>query len=201
MDLLIIAILVASAILVFVLLRGRDRYSPGGKGEQSVKSPVTRFKQSGWPLSTLEFNTQTRFADTPGLKPYRLLNDAEQILYFRLCEAMPEMRVFAQIGVAQLAQLRGRREARKLSSMLGRGVDFVICGNDFKILAAIDLAWAMDNGAENSPEEEKRRALQSLGIPLIVYRPNQLPDSETLCREVANAIVYRKRLESERSVA
>lgn len=201
MDLLIVAILIASAILVYVLLRGRDRFSPDGKGEQSPVPPVTRPRNSGWPPSTLEFDLQARPGDAPAPKPYRLLNDAEQILYFRLCEAMPRMLVFAQVGVAQLAQLRGRREARKLSAMLGRGVDFLVCGSDFKIVAAIDLAWPTDDGAENSPEEEKRRALQYLGIPLIVYRPNQLPDADTLSGEVANAIVHRKRLEAERSAA
>lgn len=85
--------------------------------------------------------------------------------------------------------------------MLGRGVDFVICDSDFRIVAAIDLAWPADDGTENSPQEEKRRALQNLGIPLIVYRPNQLPDANTLSNEVANAIVHRKRLEVERSSA
>lgn len=199
MDLLIFAILIASAILVYVLLRGRDRYSPDGKRKPSLMPPVTRPRNSGWPPSTLESDPQTRLVDTPAQKPYRLLNDAEQILYFRLCEAMPRMLVFAQVGVAQLAQLRGRREARKLSAMLGRGVDFVVCGTDFRIVAAIDLAWPTDDGGENSPEEEKRRALQGLGIPLIVYRPNQLPDPDSLSREVANAIVHRKRLEAERS--
>lgn len=199
MDLLIVAILIASAILAYVLLRGRDRYSPGGESEQSLMPPVTRPRNSGWPPLTLESDPQTRLIDTPVHKPYRLLNDAEQILYFRLCEAMPRMLIFAQVGVAQLAQLRGRREAHKLKAMLGRGVDFVVCGTDFKIVAAIDLAWPTDDDGENSQEEEKRRALQSLGIPLIVYRPNQLPDPDTLSREVANAIVYRKRLEAERS--
>lgn len=201
MDLLIVAILSASAVLAYVLLRGRDRYSPDGKSSQSLMPPVTKTRHSGWPPSSTELDPQTRLAATPSRKPYRLLNDAEQILYFRLCEAMPNMLVFAQVGVAQLAQLRGRREARKLNAMLGRGVDFVVCGNDFGIVAAIDLAWPTDDGGENSPEEEKRRALQSLGISLIVYRPNELPDADTLSREVAYAIVRRKRFEVERSSA
>ena len=42
---------------------------------------------------------QTRFIEPTKRKPYRLLNDSEQELYQRLCEAMPNMRVFAQVGV------------------------------------------------------------------------------------------------------
>ncbi|MCH2220535.1 MAG: DUF2726 domain-containing protein [Dechloromonas sp.] len=199
MDLLTVAILAASAILVYVLLRDRDRYSLYKKEEASLMPPIAHPRNSRWPASVLELDPQTRNSDAPTQKPYRLLNDAEQILFFRLCEAMPRMLVFAQVGVAQLAQLRGRREARKLNSMLGRGVDFVICDSDFRIVAAIDLAWPADDGTENSPQEEKRRALQNLGIPLIVYRPNQLPDTNTLSNEVGNAIVHRKRLEAERN--
>lgn len=52
-----------------------------------------------------------------------------------------------------------------------------------------------------------RRLLQQPGCPpyendeepLIVYRPNQLPDAETLSREIASAIVRRNRLEAERN--
>jgi len=82
--------------------------------------------------------------------------------------------------------------------MAGRGVDFIVCGPDFGIVAAIELAWPTDSTGENSPEEEKRRALHSLGIPLIIYRPNHLPDADTISREIASAIVHRNRLEAER---
>lgn len=199
MDLLIVAILLATAILAFVLVRGRDRYTPGGKGGQSLMPRPVRNRYSKWPASTIDTDPKTRFVESPKRKQYRLLNDAEQILFHRLCEAMPNMRIFAQVGVAQLAQLRGRQEARRLKQMMGRGVDFVVCGTDFNIVAAIELAWPTDEGNENSPEEQKRQALQSLGIPLIVYRPNELPDADTLSREVASAIVRRNRLEADHS--
>lgn len=199
MDLLIIAILLATAILAFVLLRGRHRYSPDpGSGDSVIAVPSQRRLRKNQP-SILSLDPQTRLADAARRKQYRLLNDAEQILYCRLCEAMPNRLIFAQVGVAQLAQLRGRQEAKRLSRMTGRGVDFVVCDNEFAILAAIELAWPTDSTGENSPEEEKRHALESLGIPLIVHRPNQLPDVETLNREITLAIVRRNRLEAERN--
>lgn len=163
--------------------------------------PITKTRTNKWRHSVANLDPQTRFVDSPKRKQYRLLNDAEQILYFRLCEAMPNMQIFAQVGVAQLAQLRGRQEARRLNQLAGRGVDFIVCGADFSIVAAIELAWPTDSSNENSPEEEKRRALQSLGIPLIVYRPNNLPDAEALSREIAGAIVRRNRLETEHPFA
>lgn len=198
MDFLIAAILLASAILGFVLLRGRDRYLPGGKDSESLMPPLSRTRSGKRQSSDIDLDPQTCLVDAPKRKQYRLLNDAEQILYYRLCEAMPKMQIFAQVGVAQLAQLRGRLEARRLNQMAGRGVDFIVCGSDFGIVAAIELAWPTETSGENSPEEEKRRALQSLGIPLIIYRPNHLPDAETISREIASAIVYRNRLEADR---
>ncbi len=199
MDLLIIAILLATAVLAVVLLRGRNRYSPDSGSSDSIIAVPSRTRLRKNQPSIIEIDPQTRLADTSRRKQYRLLNDAEQILYCRLCEAMPNMLIFAQVGVAQLAQLRGRQEAKRLSRMAGRGVDFIVCDSEFAIIAAIELAWPTDSTGENSPEEEKRHALQSLGIPLIVYRPNQLPDAETLSREIASAIVRRNRLEAERN--
>ncbi|MFZ2267626.1 MAG: DUF2726 domain-containing protein [Azonexus sp.] len=151
---------------------------------------------SSWQQQQLALDPQTRLLERPK-RQFRLLNDAEQELYMRLLEAMPNMRVFAQVGVAQLAQLRGRIDAQRLRNMASRGVDFVICNSDFGIVAAIELAWPAPAG-EAFSEDEKQAALASLGIPLIIFRPNQLPDADAISREIADAIVRRNRLEKER---
>lgn len=147
----------------------------------------------------LDLDPQTRFIETPKRKQYRLLNDSERELYHRLNEAMPNMRVFAQVGVSQLALARGRQEAQRLSRMAGRGVDFVVCDPDFAIVAAIELSWPSTDPEGNAAEEEKRQALQSLGIPLIVFHPNKLPDADAISREIADAIIRRNRMEVERA--
>lgn len=148
-----------------------------------------------------ETELQTRFIEMPRKKEYRLLNNSEQTLYFRLQEAMPNMIVFAQVGVAQLALLRGRQDAERLRSMAGRGVDFVVCNKDFAIVAAIELCWPQPQpvaGHQMGSEEYKRQALEQLGIPLIVFRPNKLPDADTISREIALAVLKRKQLEADR---
>ena len=156
-----------------------------------------------WTLRTLApkadpLDPQTRFIEPTKRKPYRLLNDSEQELYQRLCEAMPNMRVFAQVGVSQLALARGRHEAQRLNRMAGRGVDFVVCDHDFSIVAAIELVWPTAVPDGDNAEDVKRVALQSLGIPLIVFSPNKLPDVDGIGRAIADAILRRKHLESER---
>lgn len=161
--------------------------------EQEIKAP----RKSNWQQQQHQADPETRLLDRPK-RQYRLLNEAEQELYMRLLEAMPNMRIFAQVGVAQLAQLRGRIDAQRLRNMASRGVDFVVCNSDFGIVAAIELAWPTPGG-EVSAEQEKQSALASLGIPLIIFRPNQLPDADAISREIAAAIVCRNRLEKERN--
>lgn len=160
------------------------------------ESQTPKQSKSHWQQQQLELDQQTRLLDRPK-RQYRLLNEAEQDLYIRLLEAMPNMRVFVQVGVAQLAQLRGRIDAQRLRNMASRGVDFVVCNADFGIVAAIELAWPTPAG-EASSEDEKQAALASLGIPLIIFRPNQLPNADAISREIADAIVRRNRLEKER---
>ncbi|MBS1161474.1 MAG: hypothetical protein H6R15_3893 [Proteobacteria bacterium] len=163
---------------------------------QSEDRPIRAPKKTGWQQQHLPLDPQTRLLERPK-RQYRLLNDAEQELYLRLLEAMPNMRIFAQVGVAQLAQLRGRLDVQRLRGMASRGVDFVVCGSDFAIVAAIELAWPTPGG-ETTAEDEKQAALASLGIPLIIFRPNHLPNADVISREIADAIVRRNRLENER---
>lgn len=196
MDYLFTALLAAAALLGGGLLILRNRRPPTAPlGRSPAVSPATEIV---WHQTALDLDPQTRFIDSPRKKTYRLLNDAEQTLHARLCEAMPAMRIFAQVGVAQLALARSRHEAQRLARMAGRGVDFVVCDADFAIIAAIELAWPTHGTASPTAEDEKRTALQSLGIPLIVFRPNDLPDADAISREIADAILRRKRLEAER---
>lgn len=197
MDIFAIALLLIAGILGGILLLANNKRSPLQKN-LDIHSTSRKRGSSANQQMQLDLDQQTRFVESPKRKQYRLLNDAEQDLYQRLCEAMPNMKVFAQVGVAQLAQLRGRREAKSLLQMATRGVDFVVCANDFSIIAAIELAWPTKGTEENSSEQEKREALQSLGVPLIVFRPNNLPNAEAISLEIADAIVRRNRLEAER---
>jgi hypothetical protein len=196
MDALTIGLLLAGAALTAILI-----YRRNASANQIQYSPALprRHQERQRKEAELDLDQQTRFVESPRRKQYRLLNDAEQVLFRRLCEAMPNMRIFAQVGVTQLALLRGRQEAQRLMQLSGRGVDFVVCDADFAIIAAIELSWPLSGDQNNASEDEKRQALHSLGVPLIVFRPNSLPDADTICREIADAVVRRNRLEAERN--
>lgn len=145
---------------------------------------------------------KTRFIETRRKKTYRLLNVSEQVLYLRLEEAMPNMRLFAQVGIMQLAQLRGRVAASEAQQMLGRCVDFLVCDKDFAVVAAIELNWPTDENREyQKTAEAKKLVLEKLAIPLIYFQPHQIPGIEDIAREIAAAVVSRKHLEAARDRA
>jgi len=198
MDPLTLGILIAAAIIAgFLLIVARRGKAAGAADLPSPRQESSTERLEPRPARIAD--PETRFIESPKRKQFRLLNDSEQELYHRLCEAVPNLRVFAQVGVAQLALARGRQEAQRLNRMAGRGVDFVICDEDFSIVAAIELAWPTSAQETDNSEEVKRVALQSLGVPLIVFRPNKLPEADTISREIADAILRRKRLEAERT--
>jgi hypothetical protein len=193
MDTLTLVGLLALAVALVIGALRHFAASQPDRREAAVPAPRESRPQSGYT------EPKTRFVEPPSRRPFQLLNSTEQVLYHRLREAMPNMIIFAQVGMAQLAQLRGRKAVDELRAVLGRGVDFIVCRDDFAILAAIELTWPAPEGYDRpDPETAKREALEKLGIPLIVFRPNQLPDPETISREIAEAIVRRNHLESER---
>ncbi len=197
MDTLIILGLLAATLIAGLIFRAQSRKALASTKLDIVPSRSTSRKSP--PPAQAYVEPETRFAEPLQRKPYQLLNSAEQALFHRLREAMPNMLIFAQVGMAQLANLRGRRAVEEMRHMLGRSVDFLVCRNDFAILAAIELTWPTpESHGTISSEALKAQALERLGIPLIVFRPNALPDADTISREIAEAILRRNHLEAER---
>lgn len=196
MDLYLIAGLLALAGLAFFAFR---------HFRQSAERQPSLRRESGLPrrdkgAKPAFHEAETRFVELPRSKPYQLLNAAEQALYQRLVEAMPNMIVCPQVSMALLAQLRGRQALAEARPMFGRSVDFVVCREDFSIIAAIELTWPTPEDLQRQEAEAaKQAALEKLGIPLIVFRPNELPDADAISREIATAIIRRKQLEERRN--
>ena len=186
--------LVAALSTIFYRMRKRDDLK-----HQSFPLPARRMKTeqgSGY------VEEKTRFVETRRKKTYRLLNVSEQALYLRLEESMPNMRLFSQVGIMQLAQLRGRVASSEAEQMLGRCVDFLVCDKDFAIVAAIELNWPTDeNWERKKAAEAKKLVLEKLAIPLIYFKPHQIPGVEEIAREIAAAVVSRKHLEAARDRA
>ncbi len=184
LALLAIAVLLAIA---FVAVKIRKQAS----ARRVVGDTAARAKGGGFD------EPETRFLESSRRSQYRLLNTSEQALYHRLVDAMPNMSVFCQVGIVQLVQLRGHHAVEEIHDLIGRGVNFLVCRDDFTIVAAVDLIWPTDEEPERRKgAEAKRLALEKLEIPLIVYRPHQLPGVDAIAREVAGAILRQSHPDS-----
>ncbi len=130
---------------------------------------------------------------------FQLLNKTEQELYKRLVEATPALVVLAQVSMSQLFHLNRRDGYLQLGEIGRKSIDFLLCRQDFSIVAAIELNGPThETEKQKRADETKRRTLEDAGIPLAVFFPNDLPDVTTIRRTIAPYIVERRQYEEER---
>ena len=82
------------------------------------------------------------------------LSQPEQVLYFRLVQALPEHIILAQV---QLSRLLGVKKGNNYQSWFNRinrmSADFVVCNKDSSIVAVIELDDAtLSNSVQNFPD-------------------------------------------------
>ncbi|MDR2508395.1 MAG: DUF2726 domain-containing protein [Candidatus Accumulibacter sp.] len=137
---------------------------------------------------------------------FHLLGYTEQALFSRLNEVVNkdnqgEFYVFSQVSMTQLFYFRNRRFEPGFNEVARKSIDFVICGkNDMRIFLAVEL-----NGPHHEEKEQKARdsvkkqALESAGIPLLVYKPERLPSIEQLIDDMVPLIQKKLKKIGERN--
>lgn len=110
----------------------------------------------------------------------------EQVLYFRLLEAMPGNIVLAQV---QLSRFLGVKRGHPVQSWLNRinrlSVDFLILEKDASVVAAVELD---DKTHQRSDRREadvrKNRALAAAGVRLIRWNVANMPSAPSIRTEL-----------------
>ena len=116
----------------------------------------------------------------------RPLSRAEQTMYYRLVQSLPELVVLAQVPLASFLRVRKGRTWNEWFDRISRkSVDFLVCERDFRIVMAIEL----DDGGHDRPErvrsdKVKNRALTAAGVPLVRWSAHAPPDTGTIGRIV-----------------
>jgi len=114
--------------------------------------------------------------------PKRPLTNVEQVLYFRMVEALPDLVILPQV---QLSRFMGVKKGFKFNEWNNRinrkSVDFLVCTKSFDILAAVEL----DDSTHNRPDRvkadaDKDKAIQSAGLKIIRWHVSALPDALTI---------------------
>lgn len=110
------------------------------------------------------------------------LTDVEQTLYHRLKEALPDRFVLAQVQVSQIVGIhQGPLWQTWFNKISRKSIDFLICRDDFSIVAAIELDDSSHNQEERRLADlDKDVALNAAGIRLIRWRVKSLPSVELI---------------------
>jgi len=108
----------------------------------------------------------------------KLLSQPEQVLYFRLIEALPGHIILAQV---QLSQLLGVKKGNNYQAWCNRinrmSVDFVVCNKDSSIVAVIELDDSTHQRAgRQAADAKKDKALASAGIRIVRWQVGSIPD-------------------------
>ncbi|GBG14974.1 uncharacterized protein NMK_2575 [Novimethylophilus kurashikiensis] len=106
------------------------------------------------------------------------LSQPEQVLYFRLVQALPEHIVLAQV---QLSRLLGVKKGNNYQAWFNRinrmSADFVVCKKDSSIVAVIELDDATHQKEDRQAADAKKdKALASADIRVIRWQAKAIPD-------------------------
>ncbi|WP_083487541.1 DUF2726 domain-containing protein [Pseudoxanthomonas dokdonensis] len=112
----------------------------------------------------------------------KLLTPPEQTLYWRLVKALPAEVVFAQVQLSRFLGVRKGFRFHEWNNRINRlSADFVICGMDGKVLAAIELDDATHLKPERrAADERKNKALAAAGVRLIRWQVSAMPDEQAI---------------------
>lgn len=145
----LIVLLLVVVVAVVVLLAFLKAKGQGGIGDQA------------WPFYTK--------------KP---LSQPEQVLYFRLVQALPEHIILAQV---QLSRLLGVKKGNNYQAWFNRinrmSADFVVCHKDSSIVAVIELDDATHQKEDRQAADAKKdKALASANVRVIRWQAKAIPD-------------------------
>jgi Protein of unknown function (DUF2726). len=106
------------------------------------------------------------------------LSSPEQVLYFRLCKALPEHIVLAQVGLGRILGVKKGSNFGEWYNRINRmSADFVICSKDSSIVAVIELDDAShEKSGRQAADAKKDKALRSAGVRIVRWHVNSIPD-------------------------
>jgi len=110
------------------------------------------------------------------------LSQPEQVLYFRLVQALPEHIVLAQVQLSRLLGVKKGNNYQAWSNRINRmSADFVVCKKDSSIVAVIELDDASHQKEDRQAADAKKdKALASADVRVIRWQVKSIPDVTTI---------------------
>lgn len=128
------------------------------------------------------------------------LSQPEQVLYHRLVKALPDQIVLAQVQVSRVLGVKKGRNNNKWNNRISRmSYDFVVCGKDLTVLAAIELDdKTHESTRRTATDEKKNKATTDAGLRLIRWNVKSLPDESAIQAQLRSAAYYLAQAERHR---
>jgi len=106
------------------------------------------------------------------------LSQPEQVLYFRLIQALPEHIILAQVQLSRLLGVKKGNNHQAWSNRINRmSADFVVCNKDLSIVAVIELDDATHQREDRQAADAKKdKALASAGVRIVRWQAKSIPD-------------------------
>jgi len=150
----VVILLFLALIIVGALLKKRSRFTAGGSRP--------------WPFYVK-----------------RPLTQPEQVLYHRLVKALPNHVILAQVQVSRVLGVRKGFKFNEWNNRINRlSYDFLICGKDSTVIAAIELDDKSHESAHRiDTDAKKSKATTDAGLRLVRWHVKSLPDEQMIRRE------------------
>ncbi|MDA8327742.1 MAG: DUF2726 domain-containing protein [Betaproteobacteria bacterium] len=110
------------------------------------------------------------------------LSQPEQILYFRLIQALPEHIILAQVQLSRLLGVKKGNNYQAWSNRINRmSADFVVCNKDSSIVAVIELDDATHQREDRQAADAKKdKALASADVRIVRWQAKSIPDNAAI---------------------
>lgn len=131
------------------------------------------------------------------------LSQTEQVLYHRLVKALPDHIVLAQVQVSRVLGVKKGSKSNEWNNRINRlSYDFVVCGKDSTVLAAIELDdKTHESTRRTTTDEKKNKATTDAGLRLIRWNVKSLPDESAIQAQLRSAAYHLAQTQSRRQEA
>ena len=108
----------------------------------------------------------------------KLMSPPEQVLYFRLIDALPDQIILAQVQLSCFLGVKKGYNYQSWSNRINRmSADFVVCNKDSSIVAVIELDDATHQKPDRKAADAKKdKALKAAKIKILRWQAKAIPD-------------------------
>jgi Protein of unknown function (DUF2726) len=117
---------------------------------------------------------------------HQALSQPEQVLYHRLIRALPDHIVLAQVQVSRVLGVKKGSNFHEWNNRINRlSYDFVVCGKDASVIAAIELDdKSHETATRGKTDAKKNKASADAGLRLVRWHVRALPDEDGIRNEL-----------------